>query len=368
MEAKSPSPTILIVTRPEDTHGRAVHYCLLRKQARSIRLFLVDFPLKNRVSVSIAPNGDCVVSLESDHRVQLGLEEVDTLWVRRIGTPARSDSWSPSDSNAIGRENETFVRNLMVLLSKASFSVNDYAHKASADAKLFQLLVARETGFLVPPTLSSNCPQTIREFLGTSPSGSLLYKTFAPATWKSAAGEKMVYASIVRPEHLDDPSIVNSASLWQHPIQKDHELRITVFGRTVFAVRIDSQDSALGKVDWRRAKGDYRIAPCVIPRTIEERCFSVMDRLNICFGCFDIIVTPTGDYVFLEVNEMGQFLWIEERLPELPLLDAFCDFLMVRQRGFVYALKENPIRLADIYNDAGYRSLCKTDNQEIENE
>jgi hypothetical protein len=59
-----------------------------------------------------------------------------------------------------------------------------------------------------------------------------------------------------------------------------------------------------------------------------------MSELGLVFGCFDLIVTPKGEYVFLEVNEMGAFLWIEERLPELELLDAFCEFLIQGRRDF----------------------------------
>lgn len=32
-----------------------------------------------------------------------------------------------------------------------------------------------------------------------------------------------------------------------------------------------------------------------------------MRKLGIIFGCFDFIVTPDEEYVFLEVNPMGQF-------------------------------------------------------------
>lgn len=33
--------------------------------------------------------------------------------------------------------------------------------------------------------------------------------------------------------------------------------------------------------------------------------------MHINFGCFDFIVTLDNDYVFLECNPNGQWLWIE---------------------------------------------------------
>jgi hypothetical protein len=52
------------------------------------------------------------------------------------------------------------------------------------------------------------------------------------------------------------------------------------------------------------------------------------------FCCFDFTVTPGGDHVFLEANQMGQFLWVEEKVPELPMLDTMCAFLMSGDRVF----------------------------------
>jgi glutathione synthase/RimK-type ligase-like ATP-grasp enzyme len=34
--------------------------------------------------------------------------------------------------------------------------------------------------------------------------------------------------------------------------------------------------------------------------------------LGINFGCFDIIKSTKGEYVFLECNPNGQWLWIEK--------------------------------------------------------
>jgi len=52
-----------------------------------------------------------------------------------------------------------------------------------------------------------------------------------------------------------------------------------------------------------------------------------MDSLGICFGAFDLILDPNGDFIFLEVNEAGQFLWIEEICPDFLVLAAFSAFL-----------------------------------------
>ncbi|MBA3537169.1 MAG: hypothetical protein H0T84_11265 [Tatlockia sp.] len=51
-----------------------------------------------------------------------------------------------------------------------------------------------------------------------------------------------------------------------------------------------------------------------------------MKEIGVVFGCFDFIVTPDDEIIFLELNEQGQFLWVEEILPELCYMDMFAEF------------------------------------------
>jgi len=62
--------------------------------------------------------------------------------------------------------------------------------------------------------------------------------------------------------------------------------------------------------------------------------------------------TPEGDYVFLEVNEMGQFLFIE-RGCGLPLLDAFSEFLLQGRVDFEWNQDAVRVRYTDSDFEAG---------------
>ena len=57
----------------------------------------------------------------------------------------------------------------------------------------------------------------------------------------------------------------------------------------------------------------------------------LMRELGLVFGCIDLIVTPEGEHVFLEINEMGQFLWVEQGAPACPMLRAFATLLVERR-------------------------------------
>jgi glutathione synthase/RimK-type ligase-like ATP-grasp enzyme len=51
-----------------------------------------------------------------------------------------------------------------------------------------------------------------------------------------------------------------------------------------------------------------------------------MSSLKLTFGAIDLIETLDGNYVFLEVNPSGQWLWIDDKL-SLGISDAIAHWL-----------------------------------------
>jgi len=64
-----------------------------------------------------------------------------------------------------------------------------------------------------------------------------------------------------------------------------------------------------------------------LPRAVEEKLLAMMDRLELNYGAADLILTPDGDYVFLEINPCGEFCWLD-KLTSLPLGDAMAALLL----------------------------------------
>jgi hypothetical protein len=56
---------------------------------------------------------------------------------------------------------------------------------------------------------------------------------------------------------------------------------------------------------------------------------------------------PNGRSVFLEVNESGQFLFVE-RFAGIPLLDAFAEFLLQARPDFVWSADRVQVRYSDV--------------------
>jgi hypothetical protein len=162
----------------------------------------------------------------------------------------------------------------------------------------------------------------------------------------------MSFSSRLTEDQLVEDDLLRSApGIYQQLIPKAFELRITIMGRCILAAKISSQDTEHGRLDWRRAPDEIKTGPFDLPPAIADLCLRLMARLGIVFGCFDFIVTPEGDYVFLEVNEAGQFLFLEQET-RLPLLDRFSEFLLRGRADFVGHQGREEIRYADVLANA----------------
>ena len=99
---------------------------------------------------------------------------------------------------------------------------------------------------------------------------------------------------------------------FQNLVEKAYELRVTVIGQSVISMGINSQKHEDTKIDWRvgQLRRDlYDVVP--LPPIVRQRVFDLMSRLGLVYGALDLIVTPDDEYVFLEINPGGQWLWME---------------------------------------------------------
>jgi hypothetical protein len=115
------------------------------------------------------------------------------------------------------------------------------------------------------------------------------------------------------------------------------------------SARLLSQELADARLDWRAGGSKLRVEPDRLPAAVETACLVLLRRLGLVFGCFDFIVTPEGEHVFLEVNTAGQFLWVEEANPELPMLAPFVAFLLAKRADFRWQPTAAPIRHIDFH-------------------
>jgi len=331
---------ILVPSFAHDIHAVEVLLALRERGHEVVPWSGSDFPTRQEGSVELDARG--LSWSVTGPELALDGSPFDVVWYRRAIGPVLPKDMHPGDRPVALRECEDFLAGLWRLIAPDAYWVNPLEARARANLKLVQLAEARAVGLEVPRTLVSNDPARIRAFL-TELGGVGIYKAFYPAQWEDGDRLAVLLTSEVRPESLPADAVLRlTPGIFQPRVPKRHELRVTVIGTRVIAARLLSQGDARTQLDWRARSVDLVVEPDRLPEPVERGVLALMRRLGLEFGCFDFIVTPDGRHVFLEVNPMGQFLWVEHLCPDVRLLGPFCDLLLARGRA------DAPSQCADV--------------------
>ena len=113
-------------------------------------------------------------------------------------------------------------------------------------------------------------------------------------------------------EHLAMYDDQMALSMAQQKIKKQYELRIFFVGDALYTMAIFSQEDAKTQTDYRNYnhKKPNRFIPFTLPDHISQKLKVFIKKSGLDTGSIDIIYTPKGEYLFLEVNPVGQFSFV----------------------------------------------------------
>ena len=206
--------------------------------------------------------------------------------------------------------------------------VNEPVSDYRAEIKMRQLRLAAGAGLRIPRTLNTNDPEQARAFY-RQVGGAMVAKLLRPLSTSMGPAPVFMYTSEVSDEDLADAEMLrHSPMIFQERIAKSCELRIAYVSGRFFVGSVDASRSARGQVDWRLANPDecgWREDE--VPADVASRIDDLMTRLGLVYGAIDMIRTPDGDHIFLEVNPGGEWGMLEKSLG-LPISDAIAEALL----------------------------------------
>ncbi|WP_313705227.1 MvdC/MvdD family ATP grasp protein [Massilia sp.] len=325
--------SILIVTNSGDLHADLVVPILAAKGHRPFRIDLDAFPRDYQcVQTFDAAQVRQRIRRLDDER-WLDLDQVGAVWLRKAAEFAyRSEELAPQERAFARLETEQALFSLLYNLD--CYWISHPRVLRGAQWKGEQLKRAMRLGFRVPASIVTNSADEARQFLQaldgrkifkTMSSPTLAAETLAPDE-RIAGGLGTVLVEDAMLAQLD--AVDEMFCHFQEYVPKQYELRVTVIGERVFAARIDSQLDARTMVDSRDMSAEIPYTATRLPQDVEQRCIDFVHSYGLEYGALDLIVTPEDDYVFLENNPVGQFLFIEQLIPEFKLLDAMADQLI----------------------------------------
>jgi ATP-GRASP peptide maturase of grasp-with-spasm system len=312
-------------------------------------LYFLDGKINLRIFHDATVINEIVYKISNDEQENLLLKtdkgkisnkEIDAFWYRRGSfnhAPFISDQATgihhsflkQSFQRNFYREREHIGKCIYTLLQHNG-KINTYEENFTN--KITNLSAAKKVGLKIPDTLVTNNFEEVLAFLRKYLK--ILTKDIEFDTINFAYDEVYnvsIYATvtILTPpdiKFLKEKEKENSYchfSLFQQYIEKKIELRIFYLNGLFYPMAIFSQENDKTKNDFRNYDRERpnRCIPYKLPENIESMLMAFMQEMKLDSGSIDMILTPEQDYVFLEVNPVGQFQWVSR----------YCNYDIERQ-------------------------------------
>jgi len=317
---------IIIVTNRQDYTADFLILELQKRRADYVRFNTEDFPQHVQVSWQISNAG--LEGYFAFPKTRVDFRDIRSIWYRRPIPPIPS----PEIEDPVAREfalDESQASLEGIWRSLDCFWVSNPDNLKKAELKLYQLKTASKVGFLLSPTMLTNSPEVALAF-HKDQDEEIVYKPLRRGRLVRDQNVSLIYTNLVSSREVDKlESVLFAPSLLQRYVAKHLEIRVTIIGEKVFAIALHSQEHVESKHDWRRGnRALLRHEPHLLPVEVASKCIALVRTLGLAFGAIDLILTPNGDYVFLEINPNGQWAWIQQLYPEIPMRETLADLLM----------------------------------------
>ncbi len=321
--------TVLIITFSQDNESiPLVIKAIEERGGKTFRFDTDRFPTEVKLDIHY---GDSERIIITDGDQKLDLSEVSSVWYRRMRYGAKiPETMDEQFRKASIEECRRTVRGMIASLP--AFHFDKMSQVDIANHKQLQLKIAREFGLITPRTLTSNNPEAVKQFAQECQERGIVTKMLSSfAIYNDLGEELVVFTSPVTEEDLAELDGLRFCPMtFQENIPKALELRTIIVGNQAFTASIDSQSLEGSTYDWRK-EGKALVQdwkPYNLPEDVEEKLFKLMNYLGLNYGAIDIIVTPDGEHIFLEVNPVGEFFWLEKYSPYYPISQAIGEILV----------------------------------------
>jgi hypothetical protein len=316
---------VLIVTEPLDAHADAVIGRLNALGVPVLRLHTENFPLGD-VRVSLRPGPDGLLGEVSAGGRTCSTTAIRSAWVRRPRPPWLRGQLQEGTVKYVATQADATLSALWHAIPQERW-IASFGALQRADIKPLQLVHAARAGLAVPDTLVTNDPGPARRFREAQRDGLCAVKALQVEVTSGADGYRVPFTAVWAEDGAaSDTAIAISPTIYQQYVEKLVELRCVVVGDEIYCAEMDTQSREMTRHD-SRLDPNIPMRPHQLPPEVQAAVARLVASFGIRFASMDLILEPSGRYVFLDLNPSGQWLWIEE-CTGLPLTDAMTRLLL----------------------------------------
>jgi len=265
---------------------------------------------------------DFIINVEqpkllSSQSASINLKDVEAYWYRR--GIIRLEANPKNETEDVDEITSGLLKNFKkkehnILIEYLNYFLEDRFHIGSFYDndinKLHALHEANKAGLKIPKT--SIC-STLTEIKAKFSEGAItkaFYNNAAIYNGHVVGGNTVK----VNPQDLDDSFYY---SLIQEQVNKKYEIRSFYLDGAIYSASIMSQEHLASQLDCRGKEGlgnnKVRIIPYQLDSETEDKLRGVMQKLGLNTGSIDMMVNHSNEYIFLEVNPVGQYDYISEK-------------------------------------------------------
>ncbi|SHM20372.1 hypothetical protein [Rhodanobacter sp. OK091] len=233
--------------------------------------------------------------------------DISGVWTRGLGISRPLGL--ASRENLVYAEWSTYLIALSTWTKRAVWA-NDFLALMTSANKINQLELSASIGFRIPRTLITSCATEARKFLDEE--GEIIIKRLSPGNPSDNADRLLFAHQMNRADAWKFDSIGPSPVFLQAVAKKEIELRTIVIGDRVFSAGFAASQHKATSVDtrhWSSTNDSYfrfELDPLSASRAI-----ALTRALGLTYGALDLVINEDGLVTFLELNNAGQWGWIE---------------------------------------------------------
>lgn len=240
------------------------------------------------------------IILKNKSGFDIPFSKITSVWYRRGYMKFKMDSIFFKDINNKERIDLEEYINYELSIKK---SINTYDNIKIN--KLKALLLAKKNSLLTPKWYLIEQKAELNRLIKNE---KLITKNFLESSFFSFTdtGAVIYTQDVDQIENVPDSFL---PSLIQVKVEKKYEVRIFFFNNQFWSMAILSQQDEQTQTDFRRYNNQFpnRTVSYKLPISEEEKLLKLMKDLDLDCCSIDAIITPKNEFVFLEINPVGQF-------------------------------------------------------------
>lgn len=307
---------VLILSDDYDQTTNDVIGWLIKKNIDYVRVNPSKFIEITKIDIC---NENIDICLKYDGQV-VNLNEFTHYWYRRGNFTLHDNADSLIKANyeklflkeiidEIKDQNRTIIDFLHLHISNSTSLIDIGSYISNNTNKLYNLLIAQKVGLKIPKSVVTSKKSELQNFKGLN---DIITKPLTQGASWGYQSRIVGYTKIVNDDFINKLPELFKESFFQECLQKEFEIRVFYLKEKMFASVILSQNDLQTEVDFRNYnyKKPNRVLRFELPSIIEKGIINLMKSLYMQSGSLDFVYTKSKEYIFLEVNPVGQFFQV----------------------------------------------------------